>query len=103
MAVVEMVDNGHAVLFDSGGSYAFDKKTGHKLHFRREGRGWDLDLELEAPATANRIAKEMLAQVTDNKNGESEAEIDLVKLFEFGGDADEEDMDFRMAARPFRA
>ena len=42
MAVCDMVDHNHAVLFDSGGSYAIHKKTGRKTTFTRNGRGWDL-------------------------------------------------------------
>ena len=104
MAVCRMVDNGHAVLFDSGGSYALNKKTREKTMFVREGRGWDLELDLEAPEKANKVMNEILAEIRDGKSQEGskeEPEIDIEKLLcSPCWDAEE---DFRLAARPFRA
>jgi hypothetical protein len=104
MAVCQMVDNGHAVLFDSGGSYALDKRTREKTMFARAGRGWDLELDLEAPEKANKVMSEILAEMRDGKGAEAqekEPEIDIEKLL--CSPCWEEEEDFRLAARPFRA
>ena len=65
MAVCDMVDHNHAVLFDSGGSYAIHKKTGRKTTFTRNGRGWDLKLVLEAPEKANEVMAGVLAELRE--------------------------------------
>ena len=62
-----MVDKNHAVLFDYGGSYALNKKTGKMTPFERKARGWDLKLQLDAPNHANQVMKQMLAELKEFK------------------------------------
>jgi hypothetical protein len=77
MAVVDMVDRGHVVIFDSGRSFAYHKQTGMETDFVRREGGWDLTLELEAPELANKVAKDYLAQVTENKQ-EKEKNVNII-------------------------
>ena len=63
MAVTGMVDQGHAVVFDSAGSYALNKKTGRKIPFARHAGGWNMEMELEPPARANDLTKQQLAEL----------------------------------------
>ena len=62
LAVCDMVVEGQAVLFDSSGLYALNKKTGEKIWFRCSGKGWELKLHLEAPNQANEIMNEIVAE-----------------------------------------
>ena len=59
MAVVDIVDRGHVVDFDS-----YNKETGIETEFVRREGGWDMTLDLEAPEIANIVNKEYLAQIT---------------------------------------
>jgi hypothetical protein len=52
--------------FDSG-SYAINKKTGLKTPFARKGNDWHLRLVLEAPATANKVMEQILAEMRELK------------------------------------
>jgi hypothetical protein len=61
-----MVDHGQAVLFDSGGSYAFNKKTGVRTPFLRKGKEWEMAMTLEAPAKANAVFAGVLAAMRDS-------------------------------------
>jgi len=84
LAVCDMVDNGHAVLFDSSGSFALKKATGQKTNFQRVGKGWNLTLELEAPAKANRVMGQMLAELRELKAANEGPSVELNVL---NGDA----------------
>ena len=64
MAVVDMVDRGHVVVFDSSRSFVHNKETGIETEFVRREGGWDMTLDLEAPEIANIVNKEYLAQIT---------------------------------------
>ena len=77
LAVVDMVDNDHAVLFDKDASYALNKKTGLKTYFTRVARGWDLTLDLEAPDKANKVAANLMAEMRETRHSSMEPEIDL--------------------------
>ena len=77
LAVCDLVDNNHAVLFDSSGSYAINKKTGAKTRFARSGRGWDLKLTLEAPEKANEVMKEVLAELQEARARDSQPSVEL--------------------------
>jgi hypothetical protein len=77
MAVCDLVDHGHAVLFDSGGSYAFNKKTGVRTPFLRNGKEWDLKLTLEAPEKANQVMAGILAEMQEAKTKTEDPEITL--------------------------
>ena len=46
LAVFEMVESGHRVVFDSEGSYAEHKTTGCKTPFRVRNRSYELDLNV---------------------------------------------------------
>ena len=67
LAVCDLVDHGHAVLFDSTGSYALNKKTGIKTAFQRNGKEWDLKMQLEAPDKANEVMGQIIAELRDLK------------------------------------
>ena len=67
MAVVDMVDRGQVVVFDSTRSFAYHKQTGVETEFVRREGGWDLTLDLEAPEIANKVAQDYLAQMTTEK------------------------------------
>jgi len=77
LAVCDMVDHGHAVLFDSTGSYAIKKATGQKTNFQRVGKGWNLTLDLEAPAKANRVMSQMLAELRECKAANEGPTVEL--------------------------
>ena len=54
------------------------KNSGRTLEFQRNGKGWDLTLELEAPETANKAAKDgavrRLAELQDRSEESSKKE-----------------------------
>jgi hypothetical protein len=77
MAVCDMVDHGQAVLFDSGGSYAFNKKTGVRTPFLRKGKEWEMAMTLEAPSKANAVFAGVLAAMRDAQASSIEPEIVL--------------------------
>ena len=77
LAVVDLVDKGHAVLFDETGSFAVHKRTGRKLQFHRRGQGWDFDTELEAPANANKTMTQVLAEVREIKAKKGKPAVEL--------------------------
>ena len=60
MAGCEMVDAGHILVFDSGGSYAVNKKTGRVTQFKRKPKGWELTLDIAAPDQANKDREKFL-------------------------------------------
>ena len=72
LAVCDLVDRGHSVVFDSTGSYATNKLTGVKTQFDRVGKDWLLRLTLEAPQKANEVMAQVMAELRELKNGESE-------------------------------
>ena len=78
LSVPEMVDCGHAVVFDKARSFAVHKDSGRTLEFQRNGKGWDLTLELEAPEAANKAAKEgavrRLAELKDRSEESTKQE-----------------------------
>jgi len=78
MAVCDMVDHGQAVLFDSGGSYAFNKKTGERTPFVRKGKEWEMKVTLEAPAKANEVFAGVLAEMQQAAAKEDQPEITLM-------------------------
>ena len=80
LAVCDLVDTGHAVLFDGGASYAVNKATGRKTPFVRNGRGWDLTVELEAPNTANKVMAQLIAEMREAQRKEQEPERPAVEL-----------------------
>ena len=99
LAVCDMVDRDHAVLFDSSGSYAVNKTTGRKTQFARVGRGWDLKLMLEAPEKANKVMAEVIAALEEKV----EAKAPGVQLMLRSQTDDSfETTPFRLAALPFR-
>ena len=65
IAVCDLVDNDHKVVFDKHEAYAEHKATGRKSHFQRQGRGWDFTVELEAPNHANEVMSRILAEVSE--------------------------------------
>jgi hypothetical protein len=67
LAVCQMVDANHTVLFDSSGSYAINKRTGLKTPFTRKNGDWHLKLNLEAPKTANKVMGQVLAEMRELK------------------------------------
>ena len=77
MAVCDMVDCDHAVLFDSGGSYAMHKKTGKITPFVRKGKGWDLTLEIDAPEHANEVMKQVISELKEIRQDAWQPEIRL--------------------------
>ena len=77
LAVADIVDQNHAVLFDSAGSYALNKKTGEKTMFSRVGRGWNLKLDLEAPNKANKVMQQILAELSEEKQKQNNPMIEL--------------------------
>jgi hypothetical protein len=77
LAVCDMVDKGHAVLFDAGGSYAVNKKTGLKTLFHRNGKEWELKLQLEAPEQANTIYAGLMAELAETTARNSQPEVSL--------------------------
>jgi hypothetical protein len=77
LAVCDMVDHGQAVLFDSGGSYAFNKKTGARTPFVRRGKDWVVEMTLEAPDKANEIYAGILAEFNAKAAVGEEPEISL--------------------------
>jgi hypothetical protein len=77
MAVCDLVDHGQAVLFDSGGSYAFNKKTGERTPFLRRGKEWEMAMTLEAPSKANAVFAGVLAAMRDVAKSSDEPEIML--------------------------
>ena len=77
LAVCDMVDHGHAVLFDSGGSYAFNKKTGARIPFLRRGKEWEMKLTLEALEKANQVMAGLLAEMKEARAKTEEPEITL--------------------------
>jgi len=77
LAVCDMVDNGHAVLFDSSGSFAIKKATGQKTNFQRVGKGWNVTFDLEAPAKANRVMSQMLAELREIKASQEGPSVEL--------------------------
>jgi hypothetical protein len=83
LAVCDLVDHQHAVLFDSGGSYAINKRTGVKSPFTRNGKDWELKLTLEAPDTANAVTAGIMAQLAEVK---ARAEHPAVELVLGGGE-----------------
>ena len=97
MAVCDMVDHNHSVLFDSSGSYAINKKTGRKTTFTRTARGWDLRLVLEAPAKANEVMAGVLAELRE-KSASSEQTVEL-KFGEVSVEQPAADAGFQWAAR----
>ena len=72
-----MVDHGHAVLFDSSGSYAINKASGKKTAFVRKGKGWDLTLQLEAPERANAVMHQVVAELREEKARKEQPGIEL--------------------------
>ena len=64
MAVVDTVDRGHVVVFDSTRSFVYNKETGVETEFVRRVGGWDTTLDLEAPDIAKTVNQEYLAQIT---------------------------------------
>ena len=70
MAVVDLVDRGNIVVFDSSRSFAYHKETGVETEFVRREGGWDLTLELEAPEIANKEFQDYLAQMSVEKSDE---------------------------------
>ncbi len=81
LAVVDMVDKNHTVVFDSGGSYAVNKATGRVAQFTRKAKSWEIDFELEAPETANRVACDYLAtlQQQESKKTQPQVQLSIVK------------------------
>ena len=77
MAVCDLVDKGHAVLFDAGGSYAWNKKTGVTTPFVRVGKGWDLTFDLEAPEAANEISKKLIAEMRQSQLQAAQPQLEL--------------------------
>jgi hypothetical protein len=67
LAVCDLVDRGHSVLFDSTGSYAMNKRTGEKTPFARVGKDWILRLTLEAPQKANIVMAQAMAEMRELK------------------------------------
>ena len=63
LAVADLIDTGHAVLFDSSGSYAMHKKTKSIQPFRREGQGWKVDFDIEAPDKANEVLQQLMEEI----------------------------------------
>jgi hypothetical protein len=76
LAVADMVDSNQAVLFDSGGSYAYNKKSGELTPFVRSDRGWEISFDLEAPEKANQVRGAWKNKVKDFK-----PEISLSAMF----------------------
>jgi hypothetical protein len=75
--VCDLVDHGHAVLFDSTGSYAVNKKTGVKTAFLRQGKDWNLRLTLEAPQKANEVMGQILAEMRELRAQAVEPDVTL--------------------------
>jgi hypothetical protein len=76
LAVCEMVDAKHTVLFDSSGSYAVNKVTGVKTPFLRKGNDWHLKLTLEAPDKANKVMSQILAEMRELRKVQIEAAVE---------------------------
>ena len=91
LAVCEMVDMRHTVLFDSSGSYAVNKVTGVKTPFVRKGNDWHLKVTLEAPDKANKVMEQILAEMRELKKVQVESavepEVTLHFASGFGGRA----------------
>ena len=77
MSVVDMVDKGQVVIFDSARSFAYHKETGVETEFVRREGGWDLTLDLEAPDVANQVNQEYLAQLA-SETAKKESKISVV-------------------------
>ena len=75
MAVCDMVDANHCVVFDSSGSFAFNKQTNEKIEFERKGKKWNLTVNLEAPKEANRVATQILAELKESKKQNDEPTV----------------------------
>jgi len=82
LAVVDMVDKNHTVVFDSGGSYAVHKTTGRVTNFTRKPKSWETGFELEAPEMANRVACDFLAALRqeESKKSQPQVQASIVKL-----------------------
>ena len=73
MAVCDMVDHGHTVVFDKDGSFAVNKLTGQRLNFSRQGKKFLASFDLEAPEKANRVRAQILAELRETKRQEEAA------------------------------
>ena len=73
LAVCDMVDNGHTVVFDKEGSFAVNKATGQRLSFSRQGKKFLASFDLEAPEKANRVRSQILAEMRETKRQEEAA------------------------------
>ena len=65
MAVCDLVDHGHRVVFDQHEAFAQHRTTGRRSEFTRVGKSWEYKVQLEAPAQANRVATQLLAEMRD--------------------------------------
>ena len=67
LAITDLVDNNHTVIFDSGRSFAVHKKSGMETEFSRSDGGWNLTLDLEAPDWTVKDQKQTLAMLSAQK------------------------------------
>ena len=92
------------MLFGKGGYYAIHKGTKQIAKFDRNGKGWDLTLQLEAPGKANRVRQEWMAQNKSKIDASFKPEISLAQLLDVneGGQeiASEAESLFTVAAPP---
>ena len=83
LSVPEMVDCGHAVVFDQGRSFALHKTSGRMHEFCRNGKGWDLTLELETPEEANKHnhgeSVRRLAEIQQKEEDKKPTGLDVLK------------------------
>ena len=73
LAVCDMVDNSHTVVFDKEGSFAENEITGQRLSFSRKGKRVLATFDLEAPEKANRVRSQVLAEMRETKRQEEAA------------------------------
>ena len=74
LSVPEIVNCKHAVVFDEERSFAVNKQTGRVLELQRNGKGWDLTVELEVPNVANKVnQEESVRRLAELKQKEEEA------------------------------
>ena len=97
MAVCDMVDAGHTIVFDSEGSYAVNKRDGTKWWFARVGKGWELSLDLEAPERANQEMSRIMAEMREVRKTEPQASPQ--EHMSDSGDEDSRRQSFQLAVR----
>ncbi|CAK0890329.1 unnamed protein product, partial [Prorocentrum cordatum] len=78
-SVSEMVDAGHRVVFDAGGSYAQNKSTGVIAPFQRRNNVYEMEVELMPYSKAKDVIGRAEAWSKPGANGKKQKEICMVR------------------------